>query len=142
MSMSNITRSTARRWFGRVVWIGIVANLALAIPTVFAPERMMTLSGVPLATPTTWTQFSAFLLIILSTFYIPAAIDPDRYRVIAWLTVISRLAGTIFFTLFQPAVYHRFGYFDLVFLVPEALLLAALAAQPEPAYQPRAGAAV
>jgi hypothetical protein len=140
--MANMTPNTARRWFRRVVWIGIVANLALAIPTLFAPERMMALSGVPLATPATWTQFSALLLILLSTFYIPAAVDPDRYRVVAWMTVISRLVGTIFFTLFQPAEYHMFGYFDLVFLVPEALLLVAMGARQENAYQPRTGVAL
>jgi hypothetical protein len=140
--MSNITPSSARRWFGRVVWIGIVANLALAVPTLLAPERMMALSGVPIATPTTWAQLSALLLILLSTFYMPAAINPDRYRVVAWITVISRLAGTIFFIFFQPSEYHRFGYFDLTFFLPEALLLAAMGTTTEKAYQPQAGAAV
>ena len=28
-------------WFGRVVWLGIVANLALAIPTLLVPERLI-----------------------------------------------------------------------------------------------------
>ena len=37
------------------------------------------------------------LLILLSVFYMPAAIDPDRYRTIAWLAVAARLAGVLFF---------------------------------------------
>ena len=32
------------RWFTRVMWVGIVANLALALPTLLAPERMLALS--------------------------------------------------------------------------------------------------
>jgi len=109
-----------------VLWIGIFANLALAIPTVFAPEFMMRLTGLPIASPTLWPRFAGLLLILLSTFYMPAAIDPNRYRPVAWLAVISRLVGFIFFVLFQSAEYHQLGYFDLVFFVPEAALLTRL----------------
>jgi hypothetical protein len=51
--------------------------------------------------------------------YVPAALDFERYRITAWLTVASRLAGVIFFVGFQPAEYHTLGYFDLVFLCPK-----------------------
>ena len=50
-------------------------------------------------------------------------IDADRYRTIAWLAVGSRLAGVLFF-LTQPADYRMLGAVDLVFFVPEAILLA------------------
>lgn len=113
----------AGRWFSRVVWIGIVCNLALAVPTLVAPGPTMALTGVPPASPLLWPQFSALLLILLSIFYIPAALDFARYRITAWSTVGSRLAGVIFFVGFQPAAYHMLGYFDLVFFVPEAVLL-------------------
>jgi hypothetical protein len=63
------------------------------------------------------------LLILLSVFYIPAALDFARYQITAWCTVGSRLAGVVFFIGFQPAEYHVLGYFDLVFFVPEAVLL-------------------
>jgi len=115
----------AGRWFGRVVWLGILANLALAVPTLVAPARMITLVGVPPATPLVWPQFSALLLILLSAFYIPAAIDFARYRITAWSTVFSRLAGVVFFVGFQASEYHMLGYFDLFFFVPEAVLLTA-----------------
>ena len=39
------------------------------------------------------------------------------------LAVASRLAGVIFFVLFQSSEYHMLGYFDLVFFVPELILL-------------------
>ena len=113
----------AQMWFKRVMWLGIVANLGLAVPTLLAPERMIEFVGLPMPTPLLWTRFAALLLIILSLFYMPAGIDPVRYRVVAYLTLVSRLFGFVFFVLFQPAEYRMFGYFDLVFLVPQALLL-------------------
>jgi hypothetical protein len=72
-------------------------------------------------TPVVWARFAALLLILLSAFYAPAAIDPDRYRANAWLAVISRLAGVVFFI--GDPIYRILGLFDLVFLLPEALLL-------------------
>jgi hypothetical protein len=113
----------ASHWFSRVVWIGIVCNLALAVPTLVAPEQTMTLTRMPPASPLLWPQFSALLLILLSIFYVPAALDFARYRITAWSAVGARLAGVIFFVGFQPAAYHVLGYFDLVFFIPEAVLL-------------------
>ena len=118
--------SSAERWFRRILWLGIVANLALAVPTLLIPEQMMRLSGFPIAAPLVWPRFAALLLILLSCFYMPAGIDPNRYRVVAWLAVSARLVGVIFFVVFQPAEYHMLGYFDLVFFVPETALLARL----------------
>jgi hypothetical protein len=113
----------ASRWFSRVVWLGIAGNLALAVPTLVAPARMLAFSNLPITEPLLWTQFAGLLLILLSGFYVPAALDPRRYRLVAWLSVLARLAGVIFFVLFQPREYHMLGYFDLVFFVPEAALL-------------------
>src|SRR5436190_21436621 len=111
------------RWFQRVVWIGIASNLALAIPTLVSPGASMARAGLPIAMPLLWPQFSGLLLVLLSIMYLPAALDFERYRITAWLTVGSRLAGVIFFLGFQPREYHMLGYFDLVFFVPEAVLL-------------------
>ena len=52
----------------------------------------------------------------------PAAIDPDRYRATRGWHVVSRLAGVVFFMgSSRPTACSDF--FDLVFLVPEAVLL-------------------
>ena len=118
-----VERDGAARWFSRVTWIGVAANLALAVPTLIAPQRMAAFARVPEPDPLLWLRFAALLLILLSAFYVPAALDPVRYRVVAWLAVGARLAGVVFFVLFQPAAYHMFGYFDLVFFVPEFALL-------------------
>ena len=118
-----VERDGAARWFSRVTWIGVAANLALAVPTLIAPERMAAFARVPEPDPLLWLRFAALLLILLSAFYVPAALDPLRYTLVAWLSVFARLAGVIFFVLFQAREYHLFGYFDLVFFVPEAALL-------------------
>ena len=124
MTMTSLNTQMAGCWFKRVLWIGILGNFGLAIPTLVAPARMLALSGLPDATPLLWTQFAGLLLVLLSIFYMPAGVDLDRYRAVAWLAVGSRLAGGIFFIGFQPAAYHRLGYFDLLFFVPEVILLA------------------
>lgn len=135
------SHTTAARWFRRIIWIGILANLGLAIPTLLAPAQMMAFSRLPLAEPLLWPRFAALLLILLSAFYAPAGLDPDRYRAVAWLAVVSRLAGVIFFVMFQSREYHTLGYFDLVFFVPELVLLLRMAPAPAPpAVALRAGA--
>ena len=116
-----IITTSAGRWFGRVVWLGIFANLALALASIAAPDQMLALSRLPTVTPHIWVRFAGLLLILLSAFYAPAAIDPDRYRANAWLAVVSRLAGVVFFI--GDPVYRMLGLFDLLFLVPEAVLL-------------------
>jgi hypothetical protein len=114
--------NTFARWFQRTVWLGIVANFALAIPTLLAPEMMIRLIGAPPVTPIMWVRFSALLLVLLSLFYVPAARDCIRYRPVAVMTVLSRLAGVLFFST-QAADYRLFGLFDLVFLIPEGIFL-------------------
>ena len=109
-------------WFGRVVWIGIVANFLLAGPSLVAPASVLSALGLPVPSVIMWPRFAALLLILLSLFYMPAANNPDRYRASAVLAVASRLAGVLFFFLVHND-YWMFGAFDLVFFVPEALLL-------------------
>ena len=136
---ANVTNraTAAETWFRRVLWVGILANLSMAIPTLLATERMMALSGLPPASPIMWPRFSGLTLILLSVFYMPAGVDPHRYRIVAWLAVASRLAGVIFFLGFQPAEYRMLGYFDLAIFVPELALLLRLG----PADAPASGAA-
>jgi hypothetical protein len=117
-----IRSTTAGRWFMRVMWLGIAVNLVLAFATMAAPDQMTALNRLPTVTPNLWARFAALLLILLSVFYMPAAIDPDRYRANAWFAIGSRLAGVLFFA-FEPAAYRTLGLIDLVFFVPEALLM-------------------
>jgi hypothetical protein len=120
-----INQTTAGRWCRRVMWLGAVANLALALPALAAPSAAMEMFGFPAATPDVWPRLAALLAMLLSAFYIIAATDLDRYRALAWLAVASRLAGALFFFL-EPPAYRLLAYFDLLFCVAQgALLLAA-----------------
>jgi hypothetical protein len=109
-------------WFRRVMWLGIGVNVSLALPTLLWPGRMLAVFDLPIPSEIMWTRFAALLLILLSLFYVPAAFDPFRYRVIAILAVASRLVGVLFFFLIHTS-YWLFGALDLAFFVPEALLL-------------------
>ena len=123
MSVAVATPGSAAVWFGRVVWLGVLANIALAIPTLIAPQQIVALAGLPVPMPALWVRFAAWLLILLSLLYVPGALDLYRYRATAQLSVASRLAGVVFFAT-QPAAYWMLGAFDFVFFVPEAILLA------------------
>lgn len=121
--MTSIRQTSSGRWFMRVMWIGIVANLALAIPTLLYPAMMLARNSLPPAEPLLWPRFAALLLILLSVFYMPGASDPDRYRANAWFAIASRLVGVVFFFVFQSSEYRMLGMVDLVFFVPEVILL-------------------
>jgi hypothetical protein len=82
---------------------------------------MIEMMRYPTATPALWPRFAGLLLVILSVFYTPAAIDIDRYRIVAWFAIGSRAAGVLFFL--PQATYRMLGLFDGVFLVPQLLLL-------------------
>jgi hypothetical protein len=109
-------------WFGRLVWIGIVANFAMALPGLFLPEQLLAFFSFPPPSPPLWPSFASLLLILLSLFYMPGAIDPYHYRANAYLAVISRLAGVLFFFA-APSPYCLFGLYDLIFAIPQGILL-------------------
>ena len=44
--MSLTIRNAPLAWFQRVLWLGIAANVALAVPTLLIPERMLALFSV------------------------------------------------------------------------------------------------
>ena len=115
-------RSNAATWFRRIMWLGIAANVVLAAPTLVRPVQALTAVNFPVPSEIMWTQFAALLLILLSLLYVPAALDPYRYRIVAVLAVLSRLAGVLFFFLIHTN-YWLFGAFDLAFFLPESLLL-------------------
>jgi hypothetical protein len=112
------------RWFGRVVLLGVAANILLGLPSLLYPNAVLALLHLPqsLENPL-WASFSSLLLLLLSAFYVPAGLDPERYRASALLAVLARLAGFAFFVL-RPTDYGLFGYYDLSFAIPQGILLA------------------
>lgn len=109
-------------WFKRVVLTGVVINLLMAMPAIFAPNAVLEWVGGDPAIFPIWPAFAGLLLLLLSLFYIPPALAPFRYRTAACLTVLARWAGVWFFLGLQDD-YHLFGYLDLAFALPESVLL-------------------
>jgi hypothetical protein len=121
-------------WFRWIVVLGILVNLFFALPGMFIPNSVLAHVGIEPVRDPVWPAFACNLLLLLSLFYIPAAVDLFRYTVVAWLAVFARLAGALFFLVIWR-VYPLFGCLDLVFGVAQfALLLLALRRGPDPDY--------
>jgi hypothetical protein len=119
---------TAIVWFRRTMWLGIVVNLAVSVPALFSPNTILGLLKIEAAATPIWVSFAANLLILLSLFYIPAAIDPVVHKINAGLAVLARWAGVVFFTAAvfvfgQSQAYLILGAIDLVFGLPLTILL-------------------
>ena len=70
-------------------------------------------------------------MVLLSLFYIPGAIAPYRYPASAWLAVLARPPGVLFFLVLYPGQYNAFGILDLVlFLIQAPLLILTMRAAP------------
>lgn len=116
------------RAFRITVWIGILINFGLALPALFAPDWLLRTLGFDVAYPNVWPRFAAWLLILLSLFYIPGANDPYRYRANALLSVCARYAGVVFFAGAVLGVgfssrYLLFGLIDLAIALPSGIFL-------------------
>src|SRR5215813_10555921 len=91
--------ATALIWFKRLVWAGIVANVVSAVISIAAPARVLDFLRLDPATPLVWPRFAAFLLILLSVFYVIGARDPVNNRFAAVFTIVCRFGGVAFFSL-------------------------------------------
>jgi hypothetical protein len=83
---------------------------------------VLNLLSLEAAHPLIWPRFAALLLILLSIFYIPSAIHPLIYRYSAIVSIFCRFGGVTFFTVVGGR-YIVFGLFDLLFGLPQAILL-------------------
>ena len=127
LSSSSVANSYSI-WFGRVVWLGVLANLSFALPAIFLPSLTLGFLNLEPTTPYIWVRFSGLLLFLLSLFYLPAASNLYQYRANAYLAVFARLAGISFFgiaVLFyeKPRTYLPMGLVDLAFGIVQAILL-------------------
>ena len=116
------------KWFSRVVWLGIVMNLAIAIPSIVAPQFLNISLGLgPEASPV-WLRNVGMLLLSMCLFYAAAAHDPLRNPAYAWLAAVSRLIAAAFWLYMMrattyPDVMRQFFFADFSFGVVLALLL-------------------
>lgn len=116
-----VNNTPAARWFRRVLWAAIVGNIVVALPAMAAPSALIALAGLPAAAPEVWPRLAAVQAIVLAALYAPAALDVDRYRTVAWLTVAAHAAGGIFFS-FEPELRLMAAY-DWAFALALGVLL-------------------
>ncbi|MEH2123823.1 hypothetical protein [Nostoc sp.] len=117
------------KWFSRVTWVGIIVNMLFVIPSCFFPELMLTFLKMHIPEPIIWVRATGMLLFIISTFYVPGALDPYRYQATAWISIFpSRAFGSTFFicaVLFfgQDKGFLSIAFVDLFFGLAELILL-------------------
>lgn len=115
--------------FKIVVLLGVLMNLVVGIPGILVPQQVLGFIGLPTEATEFWARLTCWLLLLLSFMYIPAALQPFRSPPHSWLTVASRWGGVFFVSIvtFTMALDWRYLYFalgDLIFAVPELILLA------------------
>lgn len=117
------------KWFSRVVWVGIAANILFIIPTLFFPEWLLSLLQMTIPVPIIWVRAAGLLLLEISIMYIPGAIDPYRYKATAWMSVVvTRGGGASFFLIAVLLFGQELGFLsiaivDLIFGITEGILL-------------------
>jgi hypothetical protein len=85
------------KWYKRVTWFGIFLNSTFIFPLMFAPRFALHILGFNVD-PLIFARIPGMLLLWISVFYIPAALDLKKYRVYAWLAMFpSRIGGATFF---------------------------------------------
>lgn len=121
--------NTYAKWFGRVTWLGIIANMFFVVPCLFFPEALLGLLKMQIPVPIIWVRAAGLLLLEISILYIPGAIDPYRYKLTAWMSIfVTRGGGSTFFlcaVLFfgQQLGFLSIAFVDLFFGLVEAILL-------------------
>jgi len=116
------------RWFRALTWVGIVVNLAgFVLPALFTPDILETTLGPGMVELSyVWVAAAGMLLLFATLFYIPAAKDPLRYHVYAWLAVLGRGIAATFWIWTDlrwhlPGMIETFwitdGAFCVIFLV-------------------------
>ncbi len=83
-------------WFVASWWLGAIVNIALGVFLLIAPDTLLGWFGLPLtrdAMGCAWPRSSD----PDEPFLLPVGRDPFRYRAAAWLPVLARVAGAVFF---------------------------------------------
>jgi hypothetical protein len=121
------------RAFQAVVALGILVNVAMAIPSIISPRwTLAALSLPPILSfkADVWMRNAGALLLALSIMYVPAAVNPSHHRFNASVAVIARLGfGLLWFWLVTfadyPAAFLGLAYVDGSLGAVQALLYVA-----------------
>ncbi len=86
-------------WLGRVILIGVAANIVNGLLLIFAPTWYFNLLGFPLeAEPQVWVRHTGNILITIALTYIQAALNPLRNVLLLAAALFARFLGVVFFT--------------------------------------------
>ena len=118
-----------RTLFKGLVWIGLLLNWAVGAVALLNPGWLVATLALGPLQDRAWITNYAVLLVLIGTFYIPAATDPDRYRANAWLLVVCRLVPAAMFFAgtaggWMPAGFAAMGMADATLGIAALLLLA------------------
>ena len=128
--MATVAATTVERTlFKGLVWIGILLNWTVGALALLYPGWLVATLALGPLQDGVWITNYAVLLMLIGTFYIPAARDPDRYRANAWLLVMCRLLpAAVFFagtsSGLMPAGFAAMGMADAVLGIATLVLLA------------------
>lgn len=105
------------------LWAALAFDWLVWLPVVFDPEGTAARLGQRAPLDPVWAAFSAQLVLLVSLFLVPAALDPSRYRALVQLAALTRFPAAAFFLLLRPGDYPAIG---IAFLVIGAVQLALL----------------
>lgn len=87
-------------WLGRVILIGVAANIVNGLLLIFAPTWYFNLVGFPLEPePQVWVRHTGNILITIALTYIQAALNPLRNVLLLAAALFARFLGVVFFTI-------------------------------------------
>jgi hypothetical protein len=114
--------------FRLAVGLGVLVDWALHVPAIFAPSGA---SAAP--DDLRWVAFASWLAVLVSWFYVPAAVAPYRYTFGAWVAVLGRAACAAVLLLVWRGELAVLGWVHLaLFAVQLPLWLLALRERPRP----------
>lgn len=83
-------------WASVVLWLGIPPNLYFAFPAFFFPIYGARRTSSRSLAETVWLRNTGLLIFIITAGHVVAAIDPERFQAVAWLTVGGRLSAGVY----------------------------------------------
>ncbi len=128
--MTTVAGTTVERTlFKGLVWIGLLLNWTVGALALLHPGWLVATLALGPLQDRVWITNYAVLLVLIGTFYIPAARDPDRYRANAWLLVVCRFVpAAVFFagtaSGVMPAGFAAMGMADAALGIAALVLLA------------------
>ena len=90
------TKDTPELVFSLTIWLGIIVNLAFALPALFFPDKLQQLLALEPLEQTIWLRNVGMLISGLCLLYLPVALSPARNDIYPYLVVGIRFIAAAF----------------------------------------------